>query len=246
MNSNNEMPIVDHLDEFRKRLMIVSVAHLVVMLLAFSQSGLVLKFLTRLNPDMNLVSIEPSEIMLVYVEIALVLAVVVCSPLTIYQIWEFIAKGLYDNEKRLIKIALGLGFIFFILGVVFAYTVIVPMSLQFFTRIAIEEVDSMVSVKSYISFILSMLLAMGIVFNIPSFAYIATKIGILTPDKLKEYEKYLTVLIFFVAAVVTPPDVISQFMMAIPMVLLLKLSLFISKKAYNEKLVQEENENEKK
>lgn len=235
MNSNSDMPFVDHLEEFRKRLIIVLVAHVIVTLLAFSQSGAILKLLMELNPQMHLIFIEPSEIMIVYVEIALVMAVTLCSPLTIYHIWAFVAAGLFPNEKRLIKVALALGFVFFVLGVVFAYKIVVPMSLKFFTRIAIDEISAMISVKSYISFILSMLLAMGIVFNIPSFVYVATKLGVITPDTLKEYSKYLIVLIFIIAAVVTPPDIVSQMMMAIPMVALLQLSIFISKKVYVEK-----------
>lgn len=240
MNSKSDMPFVDHLEEFRKRLIIVLVAHLIVTLLAFSQSGAILKLLMKLNPKMHLIFIEPSEIMIVYVEIALILAVVICSPLTIYHIWSFVSEGLYSNEKRLVKVALGLGFLFFILGVFFAYKVVVPTSLIFFTRIAIAEVSPMISVKSYIGFILSMLLAMGIVFNIPSFTYVATKLGLITPDTLKEYSKHIIVIIFIIAAIITPPDIVSQMMMAIPMVALLQISVLISKKVYVERIEDEE------
>lgn len=230
--NNKDMPFVDHLEELRKRLTIVLVAHVVVMLLAFSQSGKILQILTDLNPMMELIFVEPSEIMRVYIEIALVVAVALCSPLTIYQIWQFISEGLYENEKHLAKLAVGMGFLFFVLGVIFSYKVIVPLSLRFFTRIAIDEVAPMISVKNYISFILSMLVAMGVVFNLPSFVYIATKLGLLTPETLKEYNKYIILLIFIASAIITPPDVVSQMMMAVPMLLLLQLSGFISKKVY--------------
>lgn len=233
--NNKDMPFADHLEELGKRLTIVLVAHLIVMLLAFSQSGTILKTLTDLNPAMDLVFLDPSEIMRVYIEIALVSAIVVCSPLTIYQIWAFVSAGLYDNEKRLVKLAVGMGFIFFVIGVLFSYKVIVPMSLRFFTRIAIEEVAPMISVKNYISFILALLVAMGVVFNLPSFVYIATKLGVITPDTLRDYNKYIIVIIFVASAIITPPDVISQIMMAIPMVLLLQLSTWISKKVYRDK-----------
>lgn len=246
MDSKENMPFIDHLDEFRKRFFKVLVAHVIVMLLAFSQSGRILEKLMELNPEMNLIFIEPSEIMIVYVQIAIVVAVALCSPFTIYQLWGFVKKGLYEKEKRLIKIALGLGFVFFILGILFAYTVVVPMSLQFFTRIAIEGVDPMISVKSYISFILSLLLAMGIVFNIPSFVYVATKIGLITPEKLEEYNKYLIVAIFILAAALTPPDVVSQLMMATPMIILLRISMVVSKKTYAGMLKEKEKELEGK
>lgn len=236
LNSNkDEMPIIDHLDELRKRLMIVSVAHVIVLLLAFSQSGLILKKLMELNPDMHLIFVEPSEIMNVYIQIALAVAVAICFPFTLYHIWAFVAKGLFDNEKRFIKVALGLGSVFFLIGLVFAYYVLIPISLKFFTRIAIQEVSPMISVKNYISFILNMLITMGLVFNIPSLIYVATKLGIMTPSLITEYEKHLIVLIFTIAAIITPPDVISQCMVAIPMILLLRVSVFISKLAYKEK-----------
>lgn len=229
------MPITGHLDELRKRLTIVSVAHLVVMLLAFSRSGPILEKLMELNPQMHLIFVEPAEIMNVYIHIALVVAIAICLPLTIYHIWAFIAKGLYENEKKMVKISLGMGFIFFTLGLLFAYKVVAPISLQFFTRIAVDQVSPMISVKSYISFILTLMVAMGVVFNIPSFAYIGTRLGILTPSFFTTYEKHMIVIIFIVAALITPPDVVSQCLLAVPMVALLKLSAFISKKTYKEK-----------
>ena len=242
MNSDKDMPITGHLDELRKRLTIVSVAHLIVMLLAFSRSGKILEKLMELNPQMHLIFVEPSEIMNVYIHIALVVAIGLCMPLTIYHLWAFVAKGLYDNEKKMVKIALALSFGFFLLGIIFAYKIVVPISLQFFTRIAIDQVSPMISVKSYISFILTLMLAMGVVFNIPSFAYLGTKLGILTPSFFNSYDKHLIVLIFILAAIITPPDVVSQCLIALPMVGLLKLSAFISTKTYKGKLTEAEKE----
>lgn len=239
MNSKDEMPVLDHLEELRSRLWKVLVVNLIVTLLVFSRAGEILRLLLGLNPDMQLVFIEPSEIMIVYLQIALVVAVAVCSPFTLYHIWGFIAKGLYENEKKLVKFALGMGFIFFILGVLFGYNVMAPISLRFFTRIAIPEVKSMISAKAYISFILMMLLTMGIVFNIPSVVYVATKLGVLNPKTLKDNSKIIIVVIFVIAAVVTPPDVISQTLVALPMVLLLQLSIKISERVYKENIQKE-------
>ena len=103
----------------------------------------------------------------------------------------------------------------------------------------------MISAKAFISFILTMLLSLGVVFNIPSLVYVATKLGVLTPEMLKEQSKVLIVIIFIMAAVVTPPDVVSQMMIALPMVVLLQLSIFISNKVYKgqkkKELKSEEN-----
>ncbi len=241
----DEMPVMDHLGELRNRLGKVLILHVIVMLLIFSRAGDILRLLLRLNPDMQLVFIEPSEIMVVYIQIALIIAAGICSPFTIYHIWAFVSKGLFDNERKFVMIAIGMGFIFFVLGVIFGYSVVVPVSLQFFTRISIAEVKSMISAKAFISFILTMLLSLGVVFNIPSLVYVATKLGVLTPEMLKEQSKVLIVIIFIMAAVVTPPDVVSQMMIALPMVVLLQLSIFISNKVYKgqkkKELKSEEN-----
>lgn len=242
MTKNKDMPFINHLEELRKRFMIVLVAHLAVMLPAFSQSGKVLEILMKLNPKMHLIFVEPSEIMLVYFQIAMVLSVLLCTPLTIYELWSFVSAGLYPNEKKMVIVTLASGFIFFALGVIFSYKVVIPISLGFFTRIAIAEVSAMISVKAYISFILTMLIAMGIVFNVPSFIFIATKLGLITPSTLKEYSKHLIVLIFIISAILTPPDVVSQIMMALPMMALLQFSVFISEIVYKNKVKNEKKQ----
>ncbi|NLY20473.1 MAG: twin-arginine translocase subunit TatC [Tissierellia bacterium] len=239
MNSNSEMPFLDHLDELRSRLTKVALLHIIVMVIVFTKSGDILRLLLKLNPEMQLVFIEPSEIMVVYMQIAMVGAATICSPFTIHQIWAFVSKGLYDRERHFVIIAIAMGAAFFVIGVVFGYMIVVPFSLQFFTRISIEEVPSMVSVKSYISFILTLLLSLGVVFNMPSLVYVATKVGILKPSMLKEYSKIIIVIIFAVAAIVTPPDVVSQLMIAIPMVALLQISIMLSTNVYNRKMRKE-------
>ena len=233
LNSKSEMPFLNHLDELRSRLWKVAVVHIIVFFLILTNAGDILRILLDLNTKMQLIFIDPSEIMVVYAQIALVGAIAICSPLTIQQLWAFIAKGLYDNEKHIILIAIGMGSIFFIIGVIFGYMVVVPFSLKFFTTITIEEVKPMISAKSYISFILTILLSLGAVFNIPSLVYIATRLGVLTPQTLKNYSKIIIVIIFIIAAIVTPPDVVSQMMIAGPMILLLYLSIGISTVVYN-------------
>lgn len=233
MSNNSDMPFIDHLGEFSNRFFKVLVAHIIVMLLAFSQSGKILESLTSLNPNMQLVFIEPVEIMTTYIHISFVVAAAICMPFTIYQLWAFVAEGLYENEKMILKTALALGFIFFLIGASFAYFILVPTTLRFFTTIAIESVKPMISTKSYISFILTLIILMGIVFNMPSLTYLVTKFGLITPDTIKEYRKIIIVIIFIVGALVTPPDVISQMMVSLPMIALLQFSIFISERVYN-------------
>ena len=228
MNSNNEnVSIMTHLDELRKRLTIIAIVNIGAAILLFNKASLILDYFLVINPGMQLVYITPSELLGVYIQLSFIMALIRCSPITVYQIWAFVEKGLYDNEKKYIVISLIFGVVCFLTGVTFCYFMVLPTTLGFFVRIAISEVESMISVKSYISFINVMLLAFGAVFEMPVLVFLLTKLGILKPEFLKKNKGIIIVLIFISAAIITPPDVISQIMLGIPMVLLLELSIAI-------------------
>lgn len=216
-----------HLDELRKRLTIIAIVNIGAAILLFNKASLILDYFLAINPGMQLVYITPSELLGVYIQLSFIMALIRCSPITVYQIWAFVEKGLYDNEKKYIIISLIFGVVCFLTGVAFCYFMVLPTTLGFFVRIAISEVESMISVKSYISFINVMLLAFGAVFEMPVLVFLLTKLGILKPEFLKKNKGIIIVLIFISAAIITPPDVISQIMLGIPMVLLLELSIAI-------------------
>ena len=139
----------------------------------------------------------------------------------------FVEKGLYKKEKIYILITLIFGTIFFAAGVAFCYFMVLPTTLGFFMRIAIEDVTSMISIKSYISFINTMLLCFGAVFEMPVLVFLLSKLEILKPQFLKANRGLFIIAIFILAAVITPPDVVSQLMLAVPMVLLFQFSTFV-------------------
>ena len=241
MNTNtNEMPLMEHLAELRRRLTIIVVANVVAAMLLFNTANKIMKYLLAINPGMQLVYISPSELLLVYIQISFIAAFIVCSPINIYEVWAFLEKGLYKKEKVYILLSLFFGLICFVVGVFFCYKVVLPITLQFFVRIAIDEVASMISVKSYASFVNMMLLSFGIVFEMPVIIYLLTKFGVIKPETLKKNRGVLIVLIFVFAAVITPPDVVSQTMLGIPMVMLLQLSIFISDLTWKKKEISSE------
>lgn len=227
MSKNNEMSLFGHLDELRKRLTIMVVVTLIASAALFTKVELVLDYFLAINPGMDLVFITPSELLVVYVQLSLIMALIICSPVNIYEIWAFVEKGLYRKEKIYIIITLIFGVIFFVAGIAFCYFMVLPTTLKFFMRIAVQEVTSMISIKSYISFINTMLLCFGAVFEMPVLVFLLSKLEILKPEFLRKNRGLLVVVIFILAAIITPPDVISQIMLAIPMVLLLQISIFI-------------------
>lgn len=244
MKKKEDMSLFGHLDELRKRLIIIVLVNVVAAILLFSQTELIMNYLLEVNPGMELVYTTPSELLTVYIQLSFILAITLCSPITVYEIWAFIEKGLYDKEKKAILFTLIFGAVFFIAGVAFCYFMVLPTTLEFFIRIAIEEVSSMLSIKSYVSFVNTMLLSFGAVFEMPVVVFLFTHLGILKPDFLKKNRGLIIVAIFIFAAVITPPDVVSQLMLGIPMVLLLEFSILVSSAVYKKKKKEETKEQE--
>ena len=240
MKQTKEMSLFDHLDELRKRLVVIVIVNFGAALLLFSQTDMIMGYLLDVNPGMELVYTTPSELLTVYIQLSLILAITICSPITVYQIWAFIEKGLYEKEKKAILFTLIFGVVFFILGVAFCYFMVLPTTLEFFIRIAIEEVSSMLSIQSYVSFVNMMLLAFGLVFEMPVIIFLLSKLGIIKPAFLKKNRGIIIVAIFIFAAIITPPDVISQLMLGIPMIILLEFSILVSTLVYKEKKKEEQ------
>jgi len=232
LSNNENVSVMTHLDELRKRLTVIAAVNIGAAMLLFNKASIILDYFLAINPGMQLVYITPSELLGVYIQLAFIMAFVLCSPVTGYQIWAFVEKGLYDNEKKYIVISLIFGVICFLAGVAFCYFMVLPTTLGFFVRIAIEEVESMISVKSYISFINAMLLSFGAVFEMPVVVFLLTKLEILRPKFLKKNKGIMIVIIFIAAAIITPPDIVSQIMLGIPMVILLEISTKICEIVY--------------
>lgn len=216
---------LEHLSEFRKRLTIVAAVNVIAICICFQFVDVLITYTVSVNPGMNLVYVNPSEAFMVLIKTSVILAVAISSPVTIYHIWAFVAKGLYKNEKIWIVVALIIGVIFFAGGVVFAYFVVLPITLNFFMRMELEMITSMISFDSYISFINAFLFAFGLVFELPVVIVILAKFKLISYKTLIKHQGMIIVGIFIVAAIITPPDVVSQLLLGIPMTGLLELSI---------------------
>ncbi len=225
---DENVSILTHLGELRNRLKVVILANVAAALVMYNFAEALMQYLLDINPGMELVYINPSELLLTYIQISFIAAFIICSPITIYHLWAFVEKGLYPKEKLYIFISLIFGMLCFVVGVAFCYEIVLPTTLAFFARIEIGEVSSMISVQSYANFVNMMLFSFGVVFEMPILVFVLTKLGILKPDMLKKHRGVLIVGIFIFAALITPPDVVSQIMLGIPMVMLLQMSIFIS------------------
>ena len=158
---------------------------------------------------------------------------ILAFPYILLQLWNFISPALYENERKHAKLFIFTASLLFFLGVLFGYFVVVPMSVNFFATFKVSDVvQNQFSFDSYIGMIKTSVIASGLFFELPIIIYFLTKLGLVTPSFLRQYWKYAVVLILIVAAIVTPPDVVSQLIVAIPMLLIYEASIFISSIVY--------------
>lgn len=229
------MSLIGHLTEIRNRIAICFVTLVVAFFACFAFiKPLANKLLEMgLSAGFQYVYLSPSELLTSYFKLSLILAAVIVSPLLIYQIWSFVAPALTKKEKRAIRPALVGGLFFFALGAVFAYFVALPFMIQFLVNFSQSDfIHSSISVAAYLDFMIGMLLTFGLVFEEPMLAFVLTSLGVLTPQLLKAVRSYAIPVIFALAAIITPPDVVSQFMVAVPMLVLYELSILISAAVY--------------
>lgn len=225
------MSLVGHLKEIRNRIALCFVVFIVAFFVCF---GFIKPLANRLlemglEGGFQYVYLSPSELLTSYFKLSSILALVIVSPLLIYQIWAFVAPALTRREKRAIAPALVGGLGFFAAGAVFAYLVALPFMIQFLVNYSQSDfINSAISVASYLDFMIGMLLTFGIVFEEPMLAFVLTNLGVLTPQVLRKVRSYAIPIVFVIAAVITPPDVVSQFMIAVPMLALYELSIIIS------------------
>ena len=232
MSDDGSMTLTGHLKELRNRLIICAAVFVVGVIgfLAISDKLIDLLTAMAMNANYTFVFLAPQEKLMQYFRVSLIAAVIVTIPVALYQIYAFAKPGLKRSESFFFRLVLLFGLALFCVGVLFAYKLMMPFMLRFLST-GIEGADyiqTTTSIESYVSLCLTMFIIFGCVFEMPLVTIILSKMGIANPEILKKARGVAIVLIFFIAAVVTPPDIVSQCMVAIPMVLLYFVSIFLS------------------
>jgi len=228
--SDKKLTLVGHLEEVRGRIIKSVISVIICSIILYNYIDNLLPILIK--PVGKLVFIAPQEAFITNVKITLLGGLFLSSPFILYQIWRFISVGLRKNERKYALIFGLLSFIFFILGCVFGYFIIVPIGMNFLLGFSSDFITPMITISKYISFLGALTFAFGLVFQLPLVILFLTKIGVVTPKFLSGRRREMLVIIFILAAVLTPPDVITQVLMALPLILLFELGIFFSKLAY--------------
>ena len=231
---STEAPLISHLLELRDRLLRGILAVLVVFIICAPFANTLYEFLAaplmQALPEGNtMISTEPHGPFFVPFKFAFAFAVAVMMPFLLYQLWAFVAPGLYKHEQRLIYPLMISSSILFYLGILFAYFVVFPIIFAFFTASAPEGVAVMTDINSYLSFCIKLFFAFGLAFEVPVATILLVRMGITTPDDLIKKRPYIIVAAFVVGMMLTPPDIFSQTMLAIPVWLLFEGGVYFSR-----------------
>jgi len=225
--------IIAHLIELRKRLLNSVLALLLVFICLFPWASdlyslLAQPLLAKLPQGGHMIATDVTTPFFVPMKVALMTAFLIALPYILFQVWSFVAPGLYSHEKRWVVPLVIASMLLFVSGMAFAYFAVFPMVFGFITASAPEGVAVMTDIDKYLSFVLTMFLAFGVTFQVPVAVVAMVKMGFITVAKLREIRRYVIVGAFIVAAVLTPPDVVSQFMLAIPLWLLYEAGIWVA------------------
>lgn len=229
-----KMSFFDHLGELRSRIIWSLVAVLVGLVIALNFTDHLMKFVRRpiemALPGIKLVFLSPTEAFWVYMKVALIVGIVLAMPVVLYQVWAFVSPGLHPHERRYALPFVLIGSLFFLLGATFALLVVIPFAMRFLITFPGADLVPMISVGSYVDFVLRFTLAFGAVFELPLAITLAARMGLVTPQFLAKNRKYAILINFILAAILTPtPDIFNQCLMAVPMYLLYELGILAAR-----------------
>ena len=254
----NEMSFLDHLEDLRWHLIRATSAIMIVATLAFVFSRSIFKYIIFAPTEMDFptysmlckaaqfINVETTfcgeELPMIIqsrtmagqfsadIWTSIYAGFIIAFPYVIYQLWKFISPGMHQNERKHSRGFIVVCSLLFFLGVLFGYYIVTPLSINFLANYSISElVENQIDIGSYIGLVRSAAIASGLVFELPIIIYFLTKIGLVTPEFLKKYRKYALVIVLILSAIITPPDIASQVIVAIPILILYQVSIYISK-----------------
>ncbi|WP_034293930.1 MULTISPECIES: twin-arginine translocase subunit TatC [Bacillus] len=232
--ADKDLNMLDHLDELRKRLIIIAIAFVVFFLIGFLNVEPIYHWFVR-GLDTQLIVLGPGEIIWVYFKLASIIAIAGTIPVFALQLWLFVKPALKKNEIRLtLSYVPGL-FVLFILGLCFGYYVIFPSIMHFLIELSGDMFVTNFTAEKYFSFLINMTLPIALVFELPVIVMFLTSIGLLNPKVLSKFRKYAYFILIIIAAMITPPDFISNILVSIPLILLYEISISLSRIVYKKR-----------
>ncbi|MEW6378210.1 MAG: twin-arginine translocase subunit TatC [bacterium] len=232
---DDKLPVTHHLAELRQRLIVIIIVGTIFFSIAYTFSEYILTFIKKpLQDYCEFIFTSPTEVFYAHMKMSFFVALFLSAPLIFYEIWAFVAPGLHQNEKRYTLPIILFTSVFFIIGIAFGSLVVVPFGVRFLMtyKVTPDLIAPKIKISEYLSFYSMTVLINGIIFELPFVVLFLTKIGLVKPEMLTKNHKWAILVIFIVSAIFTPPDIFSQFLMAIPLTILYEISIVGSKLVY--------------
>jgi sec-independent protein translocase protein TatC len=231
--SEGEMTFLEHLEELRWRIIYSLIGLALGTLICWIFVDFLVNdvlLLPAKHAGIKLQNLKPFGQLMLFFEVAMVGGAIISLPNIFYQLWKFISPALKENEKKYISSIVAFSTLCFLLGVAFAYFVMLPLSLKFAAQFGTAQIENIFAIDEYMSIIISIMLGSGLVFELPMVSFFLSKLGILKPDFMKKYRRHAIVIIFIAAAFLSPgTDPVSMIVLAVPLIVLYEVSIIISK-----------------
>jgi sec-independent protein translocase protein TatC len=228
-----EMPFLDHLEELRRRIIWALLALAICAVLGFfvvtelDVIGILERPFQSVMPGQNLLFTSPTTPVVVTFKLAFVVGFILALPIIAFQAWSFFSPALYEHEKRLVIPAIAVGFLLFLAGIAMAYFFVLPLGLNFLLGFQAESLEPIITIDEYLKFATRLILAFGIIFEMPVVLVLLGLLGIVTPEGLRKYRRHAVVVLAISAALLTPADIGTMFMLFTPMILLYEMSIWL-------------------
>ncbi|MDQ0178206.1 twin-arginine translocase subunit TatC [Bacillus chungangensis] len=233
--SQNDMTVVEHIEELRKRIIFVAIIFLIAVIVSFFLSQPIIKYLQHSEyvKELTMNAFKITDPFKVYMQMTFVLAIVIISPFVLYQIWAFVSPGLYEKEQKITLSYIPVSVLLFLGGIAFSYLILFPFVIDFMFRLSGNmNINAVIGINEYFQFLFQITIPFGFLFQLPVVILFLTRLGIVTPMFLGKVRKYAYFLLVVIGAFITPPDIISHLMVTFPLLLLYEISIIISKIGY--------------
>lgn len=227
-NKHKMQTLTAHLEELRRRILITGAFFLVLCLFGIFFSTYIFQFLLELQPGYEFIYETPAQLVMQYIKIGMWTGFILTLPVIFYELAQFLFPGLKRNERRIILLLLTFGVLFFALGILFSYKIMIPFALEYFLRAnSHSQISPTITIASYVDFLTTFFLVFGVLFELPVILSVFTSMGLVRARWLLKGQRYIILTIFILAAFITPPNATSQIIVAVPIVLLFELSMGI-------------------
>lgn len=241
--SQRDMTVYEHIGELQKRLMFVVVFFLLAVVASFFLAEPLIKYLQHADEakEMTMNAFRVTDPLKIYMEMIMFIAVIMTSPVILYQVWSFVSPGLYDKERKVTLSYIPVSVLLFLGGLAFSYFILFPYVVSFMMRLSGDlDIQQVIGINEYFQFLFQITIPFGLLFQLPVVMLFLTRLGIITPMMMAKARKAAYFVLLVIAAFITPPDIVSHMMVTLPLLLLYEISIGISRIGYKKYLQAEQ------